>query len=167
MSVIGGNSIDHNEAYEGMLADGQLSNTVSKLNTLATNIPFGRGIVSDGDDGGRTPNNSHTSTNFVGILKYELNRAYQDGDVHGAIPDYDATIITVGSVFVTPTVDVDRDDPVYMIIGNTAGAGVANAGRFTNVAGTGATTAVLIAGAQWTRTATAGVRTKLSLGIRG
>lgn len=167
MAVVGGNAIDHNALYEGMVVDGQLTNSVSKLNTLTTVIPFGRGIVSDGDAGGRTPNNTHTAANFIGIAKYELNRAYMDNQAQGALPDYDMTVVTVGPVAVTPTVGVDKDDPVYMIIGNTAGAGVANAGRFTNVAGTGATAAVLIAGAKWLETVTAGTRSKLSLGVRG
>lgn len=167
MAVVGGNAIDHNALYEGMLADGQLNNKISKLNTLATIIPFGRGIVSDGDAGGRTPNNSHVVGNFVGIVMYELNRAYQDSESQGARPDYDMTVITQGTVAITPTVDVDKDDPVYMIIGNTAGAGVANAGRFTNVAGSAATAAVLIPDAKWLETVTGGTRSRISLGNRG
>ncbi len=161
MTVQGGNSIDHGALYEGMLVDGQLCNKVSKLNTLSTVIPFGRGVVTDGDAGARTPLTTSTAAQFVGVVKRELNRATRDGETSGAQPDYDMTVVTRGVVAVTPTVDVNKDDSVYLIVGTSA------PGQFTNVAGSGATAAVQVEGAKWLTTVTGGTISKISIGFGG
>ena len=164
MAVQGGYAINHNALYAGMATSIQLCNTVSKFNGTGATIAYGLGVVSDGDDGMKLPEPSSTSRNFIGVVKYELNRAYQDGDVMGAPARFDATVITRGEIAVMPAVDVSRDDPVYLIVGDGD-----KKGMFSNTAGSGATAAVQITGAKWTATTTTASAQpgKISLGIGG
>ena len=148
-------SLTHGAAYPGMLADQQLSNVVSRLNKSATvTIPFGRGVVTDGDDGAKLPTGASTAAQFVGITQRELTRAYREGDTFGAVPNRDFAVITRGVVYVTPAVAVAKDDLVYMLTAD---------GTFTNVA----TGAVAIANAKWVTSAAAGVLAVISLGMGG
>lgn len=152
-------STTHGAAYAGMLADQQLYNTVSKLNKSTTvTIPFGRGVVTDGDDGAKLPVSGSTAAQFVGITMRELTRAYREGDVFGAVPVRDFAVITQGVVWVPAAVTVAKDDPVYMVLAD---------GTFSNVIGTGATLAVLVNNAKWVSSAATGVLAKISLGIGG
>lgn len=152
-------STTHGAAYAGMLADQQLYNTVSKLNKSTTvTIPFGRGVVTDGDDGAKLPVSGSTAAQFVGITMRELTRAYREGDVFGAVPIRDFAVITQGVVWVPAAVTVAKDDPVYMVLAD---------GTFSNVIGTGATLAVLVNNAKWVSSAATGVLAKISLGIGG
>lgn len=152
-------STTHGAAYAGMLADQQLYNTVSKLNKSTTvTIPFGRGVVTDGDDGAKLPVPGSTAAQFVGITMRELTRAYREGDVFGAVPIRDFAVITQGVVWVPAAVTVAKDDPVYMVLAD---------GTFSNVIGTGATLAVLVNNAKWVSSAATGVLAKISLGIGG
>lgn len=152
-------STTHGAAYAGMLADQQLYNTVSKLNKSTTvTIPFGRGVVTDGDDGAKLPVPGSTAAQFVGITMRELTRAYREGDVFGAVPVRDFAVITQGVVWVPAAVTVAKDDPVYMVLAD---------GTFSNVIGTGATLAVLVNNAKWVSSAATGVLAKISLGIGG
>lgn len=152
-------STTHGAAYAGMLADQQLYNTVSKLNKSTTvTIPFGRGVVTDGDDGAKLPVPGSTAVQFVGITMRELTRAYREGDVFGAVPIRDFAVITQGVVWVPAAVTVAKDDPVYMVLAD---------GTFSNVIGTGATLAVLVNNAKWVSSAATGVLAKISLGIGG
>lgn len=168
MPVVGGNTINHNALYAGMVTSMQLCNGVSKLNNQGATIAFGLGVVSDGDEGMKLPTDASTAADFIGVVKYELNRAYQDGETFGARDAYDATVITHGEIAVLPTVDVAKDDPVYLIVGDGTTPN-ANLGRFSNVVGATTETAVLIAGAKWTTTTTAASAQpgKISLGIGG
>lgn len=152
-------STTHGAAYAGMLADQQLYNTVSKLNKSTTvTIPFGRGVVTDGDDGAKLPVPGSTAAQFVGITMRELTRAYREGDVFGAVPVRDFAVINQGVVWVPAAVTVAKDDPVYMVLAD---------GTFSNVIGTGATLAVLVNNAKWVSGAATGVLAKISLGIGG
>lgn len=165
MSVQGGNAINHGAAYAGMVATGfQLLNSVSKLNKGTVNIPFGTGVVSDGDDGAKVPVAASTAANFVGVVKRELNRAYTATDVVGAAAKYDMTVVTSGEIWVTAFVAVTKDQPVYLIVGDGTGT---NQGKFTNVVGAAATLAVAVPDAKWTSSAGAGALAKISLNIGG
>ena len=156
-------STSHNAAYAGMLADEQLFNTVSKLNKSSTvTIPYGYGVVTDGDDGAKLPVAASVLKNFVGIAHRELNRAYTASQVFGAVPQYDFSVITEGVVWVTASVQVAKDDPVYLIVGDGT-----NQGKFSNVVGTGATAAILISNAKWVSSAASGALAKISLGLGG
>ena len=164
MAVQGGNTINHNVLYAGMVTTLQLVNTISKFNGTGATIAYGLGVVSDGETGMKLPEASSTESEFIGVVKYELNRAYQDGDVMGATDKFEADVVTRGEIAVMPAVDVSRDDDVYLIVG-----GGAKKGMFTNAAGSGATTAVQITGAKWTTTTTTASAQpgKISLGIGG
>lgn len=165
MPVQGGNAIDHGFAYAGMVVDNQVENSVSKLNKSGTiAIPFGTGVVTDGDDGATTPNSASTATQFVGIVKRELNRAVLEGATQSDNRQRDMTVVTEGVVYVAPIVDVSKDDPVYLVVSDGTGT---QQGSFSNVVGAGATLAVEIVGAKWTSTATAGNFAKISLGLGG
>lgn len=151
----------HGAAYAGMIASAfELCNIVSKLNKGAANIPFGYGVVSDGDDGAKVPVQASTAANFVGVVMRELNRAYVDPNVTGALPKYDYAVITSGDVWVIASVTVVKDQPVYLIVGDGTGT---NQGKFSNVVGAGATLAVLVPNAKWATGAASGKLARISL----
>jgi len=154
----------HNAAYAGMLSSMQTYNIISKVNKGAANLPFGYGIVTDGDDGGKLPVAGSVLKNFIGIAQRELDRPYLGTDVFGAVPAKSFAVITQGEVWVTAFVDVAKDDPVYLIVGDGTGT---NQGKLTNVIGTGATTAILISNAKWTSSIAAGGLAKIQLNIGG
>ena len=146
------------EALDGMKADMEAYNTVSKLNKGTGVIPFGRAVFTDGDDGMKLPVSGSTAAQFIGIVMRELTRAYTDAQITsgiGAIPNYDNTVMTTGVIWVSPAVAVAKDDPVYVLKAD---------GRLTNVAGTDN---ILISNAKFVSTAAAGARAKVSLVIGG
>lgn len=146
------------EALDGMKADMEAYNTVSKLNKGNAIIPFGRAVFTDGDDGMKLPVTGSTAAQFIGITMRELTRAYTDAQItagYGAVPQRDNSVMTTGVIWVSPAVAVAKDDPVYVLIAD---------GRFTNVAGTNN---VLIPNAKFVSTAAAGARAKISLVIGG
>ncbi len=161
MSVQGGNAIDHGFAYAGMVADRQLCNKVSKLNKGTVNIEYGVGLVTDGDDGAKLPVPASTAAQFVGVLKYELNRSHQDAALTGAIPKYDMTVVTHGVIWVTVLDTVAKDAPVYLRVGATG------AGNFSGVEDSGATLGVLLPGVKFITGGDAGDLVKISLGLGG
>jgi hypothetical protein len=164
MAVQGGNAIDHAAAYSGMVSSGQVSNIVSKLNKGTDNIPYGYGVVSDGDNGGKLPVAASTAANFAGVAVRELNRAYAGGETFGAQAKRDFSVLTSGEIWVTARVAVTKDQPVYLVVSDGTGT---NQGEFSNVVGAGATLAVLIPDAKWTSSAGAGALAKISLNIGG
>lgn len=146
------------EALDGMKADMEAYNTVSKLNKGTAVIPFGRAVFTDGDDGMKLPVAGSTAAQFIGIVFRELTRAYTTAEASGgigAIPKYDNTVMTMGCIWVSPAVAVAKDDPVYVLKAD---------GRLTNVAGTDN---ILIPNAKFVSTAAAGARAKVSLVIGG
>lgn len=145
-------------ALDGMKADMEAYNTVSKLNKGAAIIPFGRAVFTDGDDGMKLPVAGSTAAQFIGITMRELTRAYTDAQIasgYGAVPKYDSTVMTSGVIWVSPAVAVAKDDPVYVMKAD---------GRLTNVAGTDN---ILISNAKFVSTAASGARAKVSLVIGG
>lgn len=160
MPVLGGNAIEHGQAYAGMVTSLQLTNAVSKLNTGAASIAYGKGVVSDGEQGAVLPTATSTAGEFVGIVKYELNRARQDGET-GAPVDRDMTVVTAGEVWVKVLDTVAKDDPVYLRVGAT------DTGDFSGIVGADATLGVLIPGAKFTSGGDAGDLVKVSLVIGG
>lgn len=160
MSVLGGNSIDHGVAYAGQVADLQLCNIVSKLNKGTVGIAFGKGVVTDGEDGAKLPLPASTAAQFNGVVKYELNRARESGD-SGATAGYDMSVVTQGVIWVTVLDEVAKDDPVYLRVGAT------DAGDFSGIAGTGDTLGVLISGAKFLTAGEAGDLVKISFNVGG
>lgn len=158
-------STQHEAAYAGMLVDQEVCNITSKLNKSTTvTIPFGYGVVSDGDGGGKLPVQSATAANFVGVAMRELTRAYTAGQVFGAVPQRDFAVVTTGTIWVTARVAVTKDQPVYLVVGDGTGT---NQGQFSNTVGAGSTLAVLIPDAKWVTSAAAGALAQISLNIGG
>ena len=154
-------SIDHAEAYAGMKADQQAYNTVSKVNKGATNIPFGKAIVSDGEDGGKIAVGASVAADFNGVAMRELNRAIADGDSLGAVPDRDFSVLTHGVIWVTVLDTVAKDAPVYMRVGATG------IGDFSGIVGTGVTLGVLLPNVKFLTGGDAGDLVKISIGVGG
>ncbi len=161
MSVQGGNAIDHGFAYAGMVADLQLCNGVSKLNKGTENIPYGSGVVTDGEDGAKLPVPASTPSEFVGVAKYELNRAHLDSAPNGATPLFDMTVVTFGVIWVKVLDTVAKDDAVYLRVGTTGN------GEFSGVVGTAATLGILVPNARFLTAGDAGDLVKISLGLGG
>lgn len=137
-------SLDHGEAYAGMVADQQLCNKVSKLNKSGASIPFGFGVVRDGDNAAGLAGGAFTADAIVGVVARELNRAYEDGETFGAKDGYQMSVITTGVVWVN-TVDaataggnvfLDQDGTIRATAGAT-GIQIPNA-KFVTSAGAGA-----------------------------
>lgn len=161
MSVQGGNAIDHGFAYAGMVADLQLVNGVSRLNKGVTNIPYGSGVVTDGEDGAQLPLPGSIASEFTGVVKYEINRAHLDSAPDGAIPLFDMTVVTFGVIWVTVLDTVVKDAGVFLRVGATG------TGEFSGVIGAGATLGVLLPNARFLTAGDAGDLVKISLGLGG
>lgn len=154
-------SLDHNVAYAGMVNTSQPCNLIGKLNKTAATIPYGIGVVSDGEDGVKPAEAGSVANDFVGVTMYELNRAQADGETAGIPQDRDGTIIAHGELWVLATETVAKDEDVFLRVGAT------NTGYFSNAAGTGATLSVQIAGAKFLTGGATGELVKISLGIGG
>lgn len=163
----------HGRAFKGMPADLQLCNTVSRLNATGSNIPYGKGVVTDdtavtGDDTRDTlairlpvAGDTEAASIFNGVLMRELNQAFGENEAFGLQDKRTGTVVSTGVIWVMAVEDVAKDDPVFLRIGAT------DAGDFSNAAGTGATLSVEIPGAKWLNDATAGNLAKISLTIGG
>jgi hypothetical protein len=161
MSVQGGYTLNHNAAFAGMVADGQLLNSISKLNKGTINIAYGKGVVTDGEYGAKLPTGASTAAQFNGVVKYELNRAHTAAAPDGAIPDFDMTVVSSGVIWVYTLDTVAKDAPVYLRVGATG------AGDFSGVVGTGVTLGVLIPNAKFITGGTAGQLVKISFNVGG
>lgn len=160
MAVLGGNSIDHGVAYAGQVADLQLRNAVSKLNKTGASIAYGKGVVTDDEESAKLPVPASTAAQFNGVVKYELNRARQDGE-SGAPDNYDMTVVTEGVIWVKVLDTVAKDAPVYLRVGAT------DAGDFSGIVGTGDTLGVLLPNTKFLTGGDAGDLVKISLGLGG
>lgn len=161
MAVQTSYSVYHGAKYAGAVNSVNPYATASKLNTGAANIPFGYGVVSDGENGMVLPTSGSVAAEFIGIVMRELNRAYADGEVFGAPVGYDGTVVTHGRVAGVAGATVAKDEPVFLGVGSSV------AGKFTNAAGTGATLAVAITGAKFLEAGGDGDAVWISLGIGG
>lgn len=154
-------STTHGVAYAGMVADLQLANEISKVNNGAAVIPYGKGVVTSGEDGADLPTAVSVASEFIGVAKRELNRAYQPSDTFGALTENDFTVLTHGVIWVTAAATVAKDDDVFLRVGAT------QTGDFSNAAGAAATLSVQIPGAKFLTGGDAGDLVKISLGIGG
>lgn len=154
-------SIEHEAKYKGMLADQQLWNSVSRLNKGASPIPFGQGVVTDGEDGAKLPTAASVVAEFNGVAMRELNRATPDGDAFGAVAGRDYTVLTHGVIWVEVLDTVVKDAPVYLRVGATG------LGDFSGVVGAGVTLGILLDDTKFITGGDAGDLVKISLGIGG
>lgn len=153
--------LNHGPAWAGMVADGQLDNAVSKLNNDTVTIPYGKGVVADGETGAKLPTSASVAGDFVGVALRELNRSYTAADTFGAVMDKDFSVLTVGTIWVTVAEAVVARDPVFLRVGAT------QLGDFCKSAGSAATLSVQIPNAKFLTAASAGGLAKISIVVGG
>lgn len=166
MPITGGYTLNHGDRYAGMVVDAQTNNSVSKLNKSGATIPWGRFVARDGDDSIAPVDDTTTAADIVGVLRRELNRAQVDGSTGGAPDDRDASVLTVGTIYVETLGAVTAGQDVYAVIG-ADGTPAAKPGIANNAAGTTATTGVKVPGAKFVETTSAAGLAAISLVIGG
>lgn len=153
--------LNHDAAFTGMVADGQVANIVSKINDDTATVAYGKGVVRSGEKGFKAATSASEAADFVGVLVRELNRSYADGETFGAPIDRPASVLTAGVIWVTVAEAVDVGDAAFLRVGAT------QTGDFANAAGTDATLSVAIPGAKFLTAAASGGLAKLSLVVGG
>lgn len=162
MSIIAASySINHDKAFAGMVADGELANIISKLNTDTVNIAYGKAVVRDGANGAKLPTAASVAADFVGVAVRELNRSYQNADVFGAVVSKDFSVLTAGPIWVKVAEDVVAGDPLFVRVGAT------NTGDFAKQAGASGTLSVAISGAKFVTSGVSGSLVKASFVVGG
>lgn len=154
-------SVYHGEKYAGAVNATNPYGDTSKLNADTVTIPFGYGVVSDGEGGMVLPTSGSTAAEFIGIVMRELNRAYQDGETFGAQVGRTHSVVTFGKVAGVAGETVAKDEPVFL------GVGADVAGKLMNAAGSGATLAIAITGAKFLEAGGDGDAVWIALGIGG
>ena len=154
-------SLNHDKAFAGMVADGQLANIVSKLNKQSTNIAYGKAIFRDGETAGKLPTPASVAADFVGVAVRELNRAYTNADIFGAVTNKDFSVLTTGAIWVTAAEAVTYGTPVFVRVGATG------TGNFAAAVGAAGTLAVQIPGAVYLTSGASGDLVKVSFVIGG
>lgn len=118
--------IDHNQAYNGMVVDGQIHNVVSRLNTDAETIAYGTPVWDNATNTGGTAKSA--TGLFVGIARREVaNRNYMEGTIAGFEAGRTMSVVNVGVVWIdTQGLPVASGDEVAYDI--TTGKFVATGG---------------------------------------
>jgi hypothetical protein len=166
MGITGGYTINHGDRYAGMVVNAELNNSVSKLNKSGATVHWGVFVARDGADGFKPVDDTTTAAGIIGVLRRELNRAQMDGSTGGAPDDRDATVLTVGTIYVPTLGGVTAGQDVYAVVGTAANA-APNPGIANNAAGADATLGVKVAGAKFIETTTGAGLAAISLVIGG
>lgn len=153
--------LNHNPAYAGMVADGELANIISKLNVSDVVIRYGAAVIRDGETGARYPADDGIPNSFVGVAVRELNRSYMDGQVFGAVSKKDFSVMTVGVIWVRAAEAVTLNAPAFYRVGDDG------LGDFAMAAGAGDTLAIAIPNAKFVTAGAAGSLVKLSIVVGG
>ncbi|WP_311514786.1 structural cement protein Gp24 [Oligella urethralis] len=125
MAITGGYTLNHSDRYAGMVVDGQVNNTVSKVNKTASVIAFGLFVARDGDDGFKAIDGETTAADVIGVLRRELNHV-QSGGVSGVEAGRDGSVLTAGTIYVQSVGAVTQGAAVHVdTAGKAATAGVA------------------------------------------
>lgn len=132
-------SIYHDYAYPGMIADGQLFNTISGLNNTTAVIPAGTAVQWDGD----TVKPVATGGTPIGVVLLEQNNVQLDGAGVGINPNCTGSIVTDGVIYVKAKEVVAKGDDVF------AGVGANVKDGFTKTAGSDVTEAIQVPNAKW------------------
>lgn len=161
MSIIAASyALNHDKAFAGMVADGQLANIISKLNTGSTNIAYGKAVFRDGEDGAKGADPANVAADFVGVAVRELNRSYQAGDTFGAVAKKDFSVLTAGPIWVKAAEAVVAGDPVFARVGAT------NQGDFGKAVGAAGTLGVAL-DAKFVTGGASGALVKISFVVGG
>lgn len=153
--------LNHNPAYVGMVADGELANIISKLNSTDVTIGYGKAVFRDGETAAILPTDASAAADFVGVAVRELNRSYMNGQTFGAVPHKDYSVLTVGAIWVTAAEAVTIGAPAFVRVGATG------QGDFAAAAGADDTLAVAIPNAKFVTAGAAGSLVKLSIVVGG
>lgn len=129
----------HSPAFAGQVADIELCNTVSRTNTDKDVIAYGLGVVRDGENGFKLPTTTSNATDFVGVPVRSLQDITPAGKAFGTNPQFVASVLTVGAIWVTVSEKVAAGEPACLAIAS------GSAGKFCKTAGD--STAVAIPGA--------------------
>jgi hypothetical protein len=158
-------SLNHGKAFRGMVADGELANIISKLNTDTVTIGYGKAVVRDGDNAVKLPVGGSVggsvAVNFVGVAVRELNRSYLDSATFGAVVAKDLSVLTAGVIWVTALEAVVSGDPAFFRVGSTG------TGDFSKSEGEAETLSVAIPNAKFVSSGAAGTLVKLSIVVGG
>lgn len=122
MAITGGYTLNHGKAYAGMLADGEVNNTVTRINNTASAIPYGVFVAADGFNGFKPV---AAGAEIIGVTRRQLDQATPYGGKFEAQPTKDAGIVTLGSIWVQTTETFTRGDLVG--VNTTAGADLGKA----------------------------------------
>lgn len=170
MPVIGGGQINHNPYYAGQLISFLPNGIQTRLNASGVNIPYGKGVVTDTSITDQNaiilPTSSSTYAQFNGVLMYELDRAYADNSVFGAVDQYSCDVVSMGTIVVLTQEAVTKDDPVYLITENLVTPSQVGDFNTTGVVGD-VTAAVQIANAKFITSGSAGDLVQIALTIGG
>lgn len=149
----------HDKAYSGMVADLQLANRVSRLNTTNAVIPFGTAVQAATDAGSMEPIASGGTA--IGVLVRELVDVTNPGSEMGTNAGKTGTVLTDGVIWVKAYEAVVIGGDVF------AGVGATVKGYFCAAAGADGTEAVQLTGAKYLDAASAKddlVRIKITIG---
>lgn len=158
--------LQHGKYVAGMVADGEVNNSISKVNNSAQTLRYGRFVARDGDNGMMPLLATTTAANILGLVRYELNQAQGlTGNVAGIPPERTGSILTMGAAPVECITTAVSGTQVFVVVGD--GTSDTNVGKVANAAGTGANTAVAFPGATFAEAATANSLVKISLKVGG
>lgn len=149
----------HDKAYAGMVADLQLANRVSRLNSTAEVIPFGSPVQADTDPETMKPLASGGKA--AGVVVRELVDVTYTDQAHGVNAGKTGTVLTDGVIWVKAYEAVTAGGDVF------GGVGADVKGYFCAAAGSAGTEAVQITNAKYLDSATNKdelVRIKLTIG---
>lgn len=156
-------TINHAKGLPGMVADGEVNNTISKVNASAQVLQYGRFVARSGNEGMMPLAEATTAQNVLGVLRYEVNRAQGlQANVAGVPSDRDGSVLTMGAIYVETIAAVTAGAPVFTVVaqGNDTGKASAAVGATT-------TLSVAVTGATFAESATAGQLVKISMKVGG
>lgn len=108
--------LKHDPAFAGQIGGMEVANKISKVNTSTVSIPYGLGVVRDGQDGFKLPTTTTVAADFLGVPE----RAYQDitldGEEFGTRPKHYASVVTMGTIWVKVSEDVAAGDAACLCI---------------------------------------------------
>lgn len=98
MAITEGYTINHGVAYAGMLADGELNNTVSRLNDTGAAIGYGLFVANDDDfDKMKLAGAGDT---VIGVTRREMDHATPTGGAFAIQDKATGGVVTVGAIWV-------------------------------------------------------------------
>lgn len=116
MAITNDVKLKHDPAFAGQIGGMEVANKISKVNTSTASIPYGLGVVRDGQDGFKLPTTATVAADFLGVPE----RAYQDitleGEEFGTRPKHYASVVTMGTIWVKVSEDVAAGDAACLCI---------------------------------------------------